>query len=121
MDPGSPLRGVRGAWYQSLMREEAGGWTYMLASGHYGTLYLGSTRDLVRRVHEHREGSIPGFTRKYDVSRLVWFEAHESVAAAHAREHSMKRWRRDWKIQLIETNNPHWEDLYPLLAGFGSA
>jgi putative endonuclease len=101
------------------MREEAGGWAYLLSSAHMGTLYVGSTRDIVRRVHEHREGSLPGFTRKYGVTRLVWFEAFGSVAEAHARESEIKKWRRDWKIALIEENNPRWEDLYPTLACFG--
>lgn len=101
------------------MREEFSGWAYLLASAHMGALYIGSTRDLIRRVHEHREGLRPGFTRKYGVHRLVWFEAHLSVAAAYAREQEIKKWRRCWKIALIEENNPRWEDLYPTLAGFG--
>jgi putative endonuclease len=102
------------------MREEAGGWTYILASAHMGTLYTGSTRDLVARIYQHKEGVFAGFTSRYGVTRLVWFEPHESVAAAYAREKSIKRWRRDWKIRLIEENNPHWEDLYPALARFGA-
>ncbi|MBL8547148.1 MAG: GIY-YIG nuclease family protein [Hyphomonadaceae bacterium] len=102
------------------MKEEAGGWVYILASRHYGTLYVGSTRDLIRRIYEHKEELIPGFTKNYGVKTLVWFEAHESVAAAYGREKSIKRWKRDWKISLIEKDNPHWEDLYPNLAGFGA-
>jgi putative endonuclease len=102
------------------MREEAGGWAYILASKPYGTLYTGSTRDLVRRIYEHKEGLLPGFTRKYGVTLLVWFESHDSVAAAHARETAIKRWRRAWKLELIETQNPTWEDLYPGLASFGA-
>lgn len=101
------------------MRDETGGWVYLLASAHLGTLYVGSTRDIIRRIHEHREGLIRGFTKKYGVTRLVWFEAHESVAAAYAREQAIKKWRRDWKIALIEEKNPRWEDMYPTLAGFG--
>lgn len=104
----------------SRMREEAGGYVYMLASGHLGTLYIGSTRNLLRRIYEHREGALPGFTRKYGVTRLVWFEPHGSAASAHDRERTLKRWRRDWKISLIEENNPHWEDLYPSLARLGA-
>jgi putative endonuclease len=100
--------------------DEAGGFAYMLASARLGTLYTGSTRDLLRRIYEHREGMLPGFTRKYGVTRLVWWEANEPVAAAHARETVIKRWRRDWKIALIEENNPHWDDLYPALARFGA-
>lgn len=94
------------------MREEVGGYVYILAGGRNGTLYTGSTRDLLRRIYEHREGLLPGFTRKYGVTRLVWFEAHESVAAAHKRESSIKRWKRGWKIELIEKTNPQWRDLY---------
>jgi putative endonuclease len=97
------------------MRQEAGGWTYVLASGRIGTLYTGSTRDLLRRVHEHREGLLPGFTRKYGVTRLVWFEAHDGVAGAYAREQTIKKWRRAWKVALIEDKNPHWDDLYQSL------
>jgi putative endonuclease len=100
------------------MREDAGGWVYILASKRFGTLYTGSARDLTRRVHEHREGLLAGFTRKYGVTLLVWFEAHISVAEAYKREQLMKRWRRDWKITLIEEKNPHWDDLYPAIAGF---
>lgn len=98
------------------MSAEAGGWVYILASQRNGTLYTGSARHLTGRVHEHREGLRPGFTRKYGVTRLVWFEAHDSVASAYKREQLIKRWRRDWKIALIEEKNPRWEDLYLSLA-----
>jgi putative endonuclease len=101
------------------MREEAGGFVYILASGRNGTLYTGSARDLPARILWHREGVLPGFTRKYGVRQLVWFEAHESVAAAYRREQLIKRWRRVWKLELIEKLNPRWEDLYPSIAGFG--
>jgi len=94
------------------MREEVGGYVYILASQRNGTLYTGSTRELLRRVYEHREGLLPGFTQKHGVNRLVWFEPHESVAAAHRRESSIKRWRRAWKLALIEKSNPQWRDLY---------
>jgi len=97
------------------MREEFGGWTYILASRHYGTLYTGSTTDLIRRVYEHREKLRRGFTSKYGVMKLVWFEPHLDVATAYQREKQIKNWRRDWKIQLIEKSNPHWRDLYPSL------
>jgi len=103
------------------MREDAGGYVYILASAPNGTLYVGSTRDLARRVYEHREGLLPGFTRKHGVTRLVWFETHESVAAAHARETALKRWRRAWKLALIEATNPQWRDLYDDVAGIGVA
>ena len=94
------------------MREEAGGWVYILASDRNGTLYTGSARNLAARVLQHREFLMPGFTRKYGVTRLVWFEAHDGVAAAYGREQSIKRWRRAWKIALIEAMNPQWVDLY---------
>lgn len=91
---------------------EAGGWVYVLASGRNGTLYTGSTRALARRVLEHREGVFCGFTRKYGVTRLVWFEAHEDIASAYAQEQRVKRWHRAWKLELIEKSNPQWRDLY---------
>jgi putative endonuclease len=92
-----------------------GYYVYMLASGKLGTLYTGVTNDLLRRTWEHREHAVPGFTKKHGVTRLVWFEQHASVEAAIAREKQIKRWRRDWKIALIEERNPHWEDLFPRL------
>ena len=100
--------------------EEAGGWVYILASKPYGTLYTGSARDLLARITQHREALVPGFTRKYGVTRLVWYEAHGSVASAAHREQAIKKWRRDWKISLIEAENPRWEDLYPGIARFGA-
>jgi len=89
--------------------------TYMLASKPNGTLYVGSTSDLVRRVWEHKSKAVAGFTAKYGVDRLVWYEMHESLAAAAQRERQIKQWKRLWKMQLIEENNPHWIDLYPTL------
>jgi putative endonuclease len=90
-------------------------YVYMLASRTYGTLYLGTTSDLLRRIWEHKNKVVPGFTRRYNVDRLVWFEAHESEDAALHREKQLKEWNRDWKINLIERDNPHWIDLYPTL------
>jgi putative endonuclease len=84
---------------------------YLLASKPYGTLYVGSTFDLPRRVFEHKTRAIPGFTAKYRVDRLVWFEAHEGLEGALIRERQIKKWKRDWKINLIERDNPHWIDL----------
>jgi putative endonuclease len=78
---------------------------YMLASQPHGTLYVGSTPDLVRRIWEHRIKAIPGFTAKYGVDRPVWFEALESMAAAAKREKQIKEWKRAWKLQLIEQDN----------------
>ncbi len=86
---------------------------YLLASGQYGTLYIGLTTNLSRRVWEHKNKLVPGFTAKYGVDRLVWFEIHEDREAALRREKQLKEWNRDWKINLIESNNRHWIDLYP--------
>jgi putative endonuclease len=88
-------------------------YVYLLASRKQGTLYVGVTRDLVRRNHEHKEKTLPGFTARYDVHRLVWFETYDQVAPAIEREKELKKWRRAWKIELIERDNPEWRDLYP--------
>ncbi|MEQ1756228.1 MAG: GIY-YIG nuclease family protein [Micropepsaceae bacterium] len=84
---------------------------YILASGRNGTLYTGVTNDLVRRMWEHREGRIEGFTKKYNVHRLVYYEVYEDPLTAIRREKEIKRWRRDWKIQAIMNRNPAWLDL----------
>jgi putative endonuclease len=83
-------------------------YVYLLASKPYGTLYLGTTSDLGRRVWEHKNKLVPGFTKRYQVDRLVWFEVHQSPAAALRREKQIKEWKRDWKINLLERDNPHW-------------
>ncbi len=85
---------------------------YLMASQRNGTLYLGVTGNLPRRVHEHREGLISGFTRKYGVKLLVWYEPHSEMTLAIAREKEIKAWRRAWKLALIEKANPEWRDLY---------
>ena len=85
---------------------------YILASRRHGTLYVGVTNDLARRVWEHRSNAVPGFTRKHSVHRLVYYETTDSLSAARERERNLKRWRRDWKISLIEHSNPNWNDLY---------
>ena len=90
-------------------------YVYILASGKNGTLYTGVTRDLIRRIYEHKSGVVEGFTKKYKVNQLVWFDHSESIIAAIQREKQIKAWRRAWKIQLIEQTNPHWNDLYPAL------
>ncbi|MBZ6076117.1 GIY-YIG nuclease family protein [Microvirga puerhi] len=90
-------------------------WVYLLASRRYGTLYLGVTNDLPRRVHQHKTKAIPGFSATYDVQRLVWYETYERIDEGIAREKSLKKWRRDWKIRLIEEMNPDWSDLYFIL------
>jgi putative endonuclease len=86
-------------------------YVYILASRRNGTLYVGMTDDLVRRVWEHRIGTVPGFTRKYGVKMLVWYEQHETREMAFQRERQIKRWNRAWKLQLIERFNPTWKDL----------
>jgi putative endonuclease len=90
-------------------------YVYILASKPYGTLYIGVTRDLIKRVFEHKSGVVPGFTRRYGVRRLVWHDRVDSIISAIRREKQMKAWRRDWKVRLIEQANPYWNDLYPAL------
>ncbi len=85
---------------------------YLMASRKDGTLYFGVTRDLIRRVSQHKAKSTPGFTSRYDVDRLVWFEIYDEPTTAIAREKDIKKWRRAWKIRSIEENNPDWRDLY---------
>jgi putative endonuclease len=94
-----------------------GYWVYMLASRPEGTLYVGVTSDLVRRVAEHREGVVPGFTERYGVKRLVWYETHDSIEAAIRREKRLKKWPRAWKVALIESANPKWRDLWDDVTG----
>jgi putative endonuclease len=86
---------------------------YLLAGRKYGTLYLGVTNDLVRRIHEHKIKAVPGFSARYGVDRLMWFEVYDDPVAAISREKELKKWRRDWKIRLIEEENPDWLDLFP--------
>jgi putative endonuclease len=94
----------------------------MLASQRNGTLYVGVTSDLMGRVWQHKHDVVPGFTSRYSVHRLMWFESHESMLDAIGREKAIKRWRRVWKIEMIERHNPNWADLYPgLLAAIGSS
>ena len=85
---------------------------YLITNKRYGTLYVGVTRDLVKRIYEHRSKFVEGFTKRHDLRRLVWYEAHEDVTAAIAREKLIKKWHRDWKISLIQAMNPEWNDLY---------
>jgi putative endonuclease len=84
---------------------------YMMASARNGTLYIGVTNDMARRCYEHREGLVPGFTKKYDVKILVWFEEHGDIREAILREKRIKKWERAWKLRLIESVNPAWNDL----------
>jgi len=87
-------------------------WVYILASKRGGTLYVGVTRDLTRRTHEHRTGAVPGFTKRYKIKMLVYYEAHDTATAAIQREKNIKHWPREWKIDLIASKNPEWRDLY---------
>ena len=87
-------------------------YVYLLASRKNGTLYTGVTSDLLRRVVQHKSGAVPGFTQKYGVHRLVYYEVFGDIEAAIQREKRLKRWRRSWKIALIEQMNPQWRDLY---------
>ena len=90
-------------------------YVYILASKRNGTLYIGVTNDLARRVREHREGLVPGFTKTYGVKMLVYFEAYETMEAAIQREKTVKHWPRAWKVRLIQAENPEWSDLYDTL------
>jgi putative endonuclease len=90
-------------------------YVYILASGRHGTLYVGMTGDLIRRVYEHREKLTPGFTNRYGVTRLVHFEVFDDPASAIAREKQIKGWRRDYKTNVIERDNPDGHDLYETL------
>ena len=91
-------------------------YVYLLASDKYGTLYLGVTNDIVRRVYEHKSKAVAGFTKRYAVDKLIWFEIYDDPETAIAREKELKKWRRDWKIRLIEESNPQWIDLYSQIA-----
>ncbi len=90
---------------------------YIVTNRRHGTLYIGVTSRLPTRIYEHREGLIEGFTKTYGLKRLVWYEPHESMTDAIRRETSLKKYKREWKINLIEQDNPNWDDLYPVLAG----
>jgi putative endonuclease len=92
-------------------------YVYILASARNGTLYIGVTNNLTRRVWEHREGMIPGFTKKYDVKTLVHFEEFGDIGLAIHRETRLKKWKRRWKLELIEAANPGWHDLYETITG----
>ncbi|MCX8027420.1 MAG: GIY-YIG nuclease family protein [Thermodesulfovibrionales bacterium] len=87
-------------------------YVYMLSSKRNGTLYVGVTSDIIKRVYEHKNGLVDGFTKKYGLHNLVWYEIHESIEQAIIREKQIKKWKRDWKIELIKKENPLWRDLY---------
>jgi putative endonuclease len=90
-------------------------YVYIMSNKRYGTIYVGVTNDVVRRAWEHREGVLPGFTRRYGLKLLVWYEEHASVIDAIQREHNMKHWPRRWKTKLVDEMNPEWDDLFPTL------
>ena len=92
-------------------------WVYILAGKPRGTLYIGVTNGIIFRVEQHKAGKGSSFTRKYKVNRLVWFQEFADVREAIQREKTMKEWPRAWKVNLIERENPHWDDLYPSLPG----
>ncbi len=85
---------------------------YILASKRNGTLYIGVTSDLVKRIWEHKNNMVEGFTKRYGAHQLVWYELHENMEFAIQREKQLKEWKRKWKLELIESNNPNWQDLY---------
>lgn len=85
---------------------------YILASKHNGTLYVGVTSDLIKRIWEHKSDVVDGFTKRYGVHMLVWYEIHDTMESAIAREKAIKEWNRAWKLRLIEGGNPDWRDLY---------
>jgi putative endonuclease len=91
--------------------------TYLLASARNGTLYVGVTSNLVKRVWEHRNHVVDGYTKKHGVTQLVWYEMHDTMEAAIRHEKRIKKWRRDWKLELIEKTNPYWNDLWPQITG----
>ena len=91
-------------------------YVYILASQRNGTLYTGMTSDLVKRVWQHRNGEVEGFTKQYGVKRLVYYEIHQSAESAISREKQIKKWRRIWKLRIVEKKNPYWNDLYDQIA-----
>ena len=91
------------------------GFAYIVASRRLGTLYTGVTSDLARRSYEHRNGLVPGFSKRYGCKLLVWYEAYDDLQEARRRELQIKEWRRAWKLELIERANPDWDDLYTTL------
>ena len=87
-------------------------YVYILASSRNGTLYIGVTTDLIKRIWEHKQECSDGFTKKYNVKQLVWYEQHKSIESAIKREKALKEWQRNWKLRIIEELNPEWNDLY---------
>jgi putative endonuclease len=110
LEPGDPV-------FQRQPMGARSFYVYILANRIVGTLYIGVTNDLVRRVYEHKSGTAESFTKRHDVNRLVYFECFEDIEQAIHREKRLKKWPRAWKISLMEKDNPNWIDLYPEIAG----
>ena len=104
-----------------MMGMEKAGYVYIMANRKNGTIYVGVTSDLAKRIYEHREGLVAGFTKRHGCKLLVWFESFEDIQQARQRELQMKEWKRAWKIRLIEQRNLDWNDLYPTLFDVGFA
>ena len=105
--------GIHGLQHKDMRK--GAGWVYIMTNRPNGTLYLGVTSNIVRRAWEHREGLLEGFTKRYDLTRLVYAEGHEEIAAAIQRERTLKHWPRAWKVRLIHKQNPNWDDLFETL------
>jgi putative endonuclease len=101
-------------WDDTAMDQSS--YVYILASEPYGILYIGVTSNLLKRVWQHREGVVEGFTKQYGVKQLVWYEIHTEIVQAITREKQIKRWSRNWKVNLIQESNPDWRDLYDEIA-----
>ncbi len=116
-DPTPPfvMRGLVPRIHGLQHRDVNGGWVYIMTNRPNGTLYLGVTNDIARRAWEHREGLVEGFTKRYDLTQLVYAERYEEIATAIQRERTLKHWRRAWKVRLIRKQNPDWNDLYETL------
>ena len=93
------------------------GYVYLLTNRYDGVLYTGVTSDLIQRIHQHKTKSTESFSEKYNTCLLVWYECHDDIQSAILREKQIKKWNRDWKVELIEEKNPNWNDLYPALLG----
>ena len=94
-------------------------YVYIMSNEPYGTLYVGMTNDLIGRVWEHRSKAVKGFTQHFGLDRLVWYEVHEDPYEAITREKRIKNWNRDWKVNLVQRVNPHWDDLFERLTARG--
>jgi putative endonuclease len=106
------MAGLVPAIHVLLNSSMSAAFVYLMTNRRNGILYVGVTTDLVRRSYEHRMGALPGFTKRYGLKRLVWFETHDDIVAAIQREKTMKHWPRAWKVRLINASNPEWWDLY---------